>query len=213
MTVTVHGGDDATARLEELGLKEEWFRQALIRGDAEAQAVSPSAPKGFKGTTRWGRTAEFLREDLCANGFFADDTYNLARSVHPSGEMCIVVTTGAKGTGVEDAHPDTKYTKGAGVAACVESNYTFDYDSDFVEGVGGPVEISAEMQTWLLLFVVEGDTIRYELSLPEAISPDGHITAWIERIIPAPIDLGPDDPMAGNFEEPTGPVVVPVSRR
>ncbi|MGH7928486.1 MAG: hypothetical protein ACREQV_11900, partial [Candidatus Binatia bacterium] len=63
MSVVIHTGDEARARLEQLGVKEEWLQRVLQRGDAEAQTVSPLAPKGFKGLTQWGRTAEFLREE------------------------------------------------------------------------------------------------------------------------------------------------------
>lgn len=213
MSVLIHTGDEALSRLEQLGLKDEWFRRALLRGDAESRTVSPFAPKGFEGTTRWGRSAEFLREELCANRWFPDDSQNIARSVHPDGEFCIVVTTGGAGTGREEARPSTKYPKGSGIAACVESNYVIDFDPEDLAKLGIPLTVKDSIITWFLLFTVEGDQIWFELSLPDAISTDGQIISWIERILFSPIDLGPNEPVSGGFTEPMDPVDVPVSRR
>lgn len=212
MSVVIHTGDEARARLEQLGLKEEWLQRALQRGDAEARAVSPFAPKGFAGLTRWGRSAEFFREEVCANGWWSDDFQNIARSVHPDGEFCIVVTTGGEGTGREEVeHPQTKYVKGPGTAACVEQNYMINFDAEDPADISILPTAKRSIITWFLLFVIDGDELWFELSCPEAFS-DGHIT-WIERILFPPIDLGPDEPIAGGFTEPTGPVDVPVSRR
>ncbi|MGH4011040.1 MAG: hypothetical protein ACRDTH_23255 [Pseudonocardiaceae bacterium] len=213
MSVLIHIGDEALSRLEQLGLKDEWFRRALLRGDAESRTVSPLAPKGFEGTTRWGRSAEFLREELCANRWLPDDFQNIARSVHPAGEFCIVVTTGGVGTGREEAHPFTKYPKGSGIAACVESNYVIDFDPEDLAKLGIPPTVKDSVITWFLLFTVEDNQIWSELSLPEAISADGQIISWVERILFPPIDLGPNEPVSGGFTKPMDPVDVPVSRR
>ena len=170
----IHKGDGALSQLEQLGLKDDWLRRALQRGDAEAGTVSPLAPKGFEGMTRWGRSAEFLREELCANAWFRDDFQNIARSVHPDGEFCIVVTTGAKGTGREDTdNPETKYPKGPGIAACVELNYMIDFDPEDLAKVGIQPTIDQPLTTWLLLFSVEDNQIWFELSRPKFISSEG----------------------------------------
>lgn len=215
MSAVIHKDDEGQSRLDRLGLEEEWLRRALLRGDAEARTVSPLAPKGFPGLVRWGRSAEFLREELCANGWFPDDPQNVARSVNPNGEFCVVVTTGARGTGREETSmPETKYPKGTGIAACVEANYTIDFDPEDLAklGIQSTPCGSDIVTTWLLLFSLEEGQIWFELSLPESIV-DGQITSWVERILFPPIDLGADGPIAGNSVGPTGPVNVPVSWR
>ncbi|MGI9001971.1 MAG: hypothetical protein ACR2GH_09900 [Pseudonocardia sp.] len=203
---------EATSRLAKLGLKLEWISRALLRGDAESRTVSLLAPKGFEGTTRWGRVAEYFREDLCGRGWTPDDFQNVARSISPDGETCVVVTTGSKGTGLEGANPTTKYPKGAGMAAGVEQNYMLDFAPEDMKALGMTSTESTSMRTWLLMFMSEGNKIYNELSLPEVMSEDGHIASWRERIIMPAIDLGPDGFTAGNSAGPD-PVVVPVSRR
>lgn len=212
MAALVHMGDEAVSRLEQMGLQAEWIERALLRGDAESRTISQLAPKGFEGTVRWGRVAEYLREDLCGREWTQDDTQNIARSISPDGTDSIVVTTGAKGTGVKEAHPTTKYTKGSGTAACIETNFMLDFAPEDLRKMGVIGKPSTDMRTWFLLFVVEDNQIFSEISLPDSISEDGQITSWRERIILEPIDLGPD---AFPTEDtgPTDPVVVPITRR
>lgn len=214
MSALVHIDDEANSRLTQLGLELEWITRALQRGDAESRTVSQMAPKGFEGTTRWGRVAEFLREDLCSRDWTPDDTHNIARSISPTGEISVVVTTGSKGTGVDGPDPSTKYTKGAGFAASIETNLTLDleFTSEVARTLGIAPSTDSPMQTWLLLFMVEKDVIYAELSMPDAISDDGQITSWRERILLPRIELTPP-PMLGEENGPTDPVDVPVSRR
>jgi hypothetical protein len=213
MGALVHLGGEAVSRLEELGLSYSGIRRALLRGDAESRTVSQLAPKGFEGLMRWGRVAEDLREDLCAQGWTPDDTQNIARSISPSGEVSVVVTTGGHGTGVEGSvDPTTKYTKGAGVAASVEANLMLDFDPEDLRALGIPVRSDGPMQTWFLMFAVDGNTTYSEVSLPDAISEDGRITRMRERIILPPIVTTPTD-FLGEGDGPSDPVDVPVSRR
>jgi len=208
----VHVGVEAVSRLEQLGLESEWIERSLLRGDAESRTISQLAPKGFEGTVRWGRTSEYLREDLCGRGWVPDNTQNIARSINPAGTDCIVVTTGAKGTGVEGPDPTTKYTKGSGTAACIETNYMLDFTPEDLRKMGVIAKPAVDMRTWFLLFRVDGNTIYAEVSLPDAISEDGQVTSWRERILLAPIDLGPTT-LPTDESGPTDPVIVTVSRR
>jgi hypothetical protein len=212
MVAVIHVDDEAVSRLEQLGLEVESIERALLRGDAEARTISQLAPKGFEGTVRWGRASEFLREDLCGQGWTPDDTQNIARSISPEGSDCIVVTTGAKGTGVQGADPTTKYTKGSGTVACVEANYLLDFAPEDLRKMGLIGRPAADMRTWFLLFLVAGDTIYAELSLPDVISKDGQITSWRERILLPPINLGPST-FPDDETGPTDPIDIPVSRR
>jgi len=212
MVALVHTGDEAVSRLEQLGLRVEWIERALLRGDAESRTISQLAPKGFEGMVRWGRVAEYLREELCSREWIPDDTQNIARSISPDGTDSIVVTTGAKGTGVEGADPRTKYTKGPGTAACIEQNFMLDFDSEDLRKIGVVGKPSPDMCTWFLLFIVEGNVIFSEVSLPDSISEDGQITSWRERIVMEQIDLGPDI-FPTDDTGPIDPVVVPIIRR
>lgn len=214
MVALVHEGDEAVSRLEQLGLQAEWIERAILRGDAEARTVSQLAPKGFEGTVRWGRTAEFLREDLCGRSWTPDDTLNIARSVSPDGKDCVVVTTGAKGTGLVGPDPKTKYTKGAGTAACIEANLMLDFEPEDLAQLGLSSPASPDMRTWFLLFFLADQAVYAELSLPDAISEDGSITSWRERIIIFDvIDLGASPFPSSQESGPTDPLDIPVGRR
>lgn len=215
MAVLVHVEDEALDRLGQLGLEQAWIVRALQRGDAESRTVSQLAPKGFEGTTRWGRAAEYFREQACAKGWTPDDTMNIARSISLSGEVSIIVTTGSKGTGIEGADPTTKYTKGAGVVASIEANLVLDFDPEYLVATGmrQAPRPDKPMQTWLLMFAVENNKIYSEVSMPDAISADGVITSWRERIIMPVIDLRPEVVIGDDQSGPTDPVNVPVSRR
>ena len=213
MVALVHTGDEAVSRLEQLGLRVEWIERALLRGDAESRTISQLAPKGFEGTVRWGRVAEYLREELCSRGWIPDDTQNIARSISLDGTDSIVVNTGAKGTGAVEADPTTKYTKGSGMAAYIEQNFIMlDFAPEDLRKIGVVGKPSTDMRTWILLFTVKGNVISYEVSLPDSISEDGQITSWRERIVMESIDLGPD-PFPTDDTGGTDPVVVPIIRR
>jgi hypothetical protein len=94
MRTLIHTDEGAISRLEQLGLEDGWIRRALLRGNAECRTVSPLAPKGFAGVTRWGRSAEYFREEMCSHEWITDDFQNVARTISPDGTFCIVVTTG-----------------------------------------------------------------------------------------------------------------------
>lgn len=210
MSARVRVDQEARSRLAELGIDPEWARRALLGGDAEARTVSALAPVGFKGSVRWGKTAEFFREGTVSHEWLQDDTLNIARSIHPSGEHCVVVTTGGPGTGIEEATPSTKYPKGPGTAASIEQNYMLDFEPEDLRRLGLPPATDQPMATWLFMFAVEGSTIYAEVSLPDVISEGGMITSWAERIILDPIDLAPAQPVE---DAPRQPVDVPVNRR
>jgi hypothetical protein len=213
MVALVRVDHEAVSRLNELGIRLEWITNSLRRGDAESRSVSLLAPKGFEGVTRWGRAAEAFREQLCERGWTPDDALNIARSISPDGESCVVVTTGSKGTGLDGGEPSTKYPKGAGTVASVEQNLMFDFDAADLARLGMARTASPTMRTWLLLFLAEGNKIYAELSLPDGISDEGFICSWRERIIVPVIELGPATFVSANDTGPNEPVVVPVSRR
>ena len=174
----------AVDRLAELGLSVEIVERVVRRADAEASMCTELDPPIMEGLTRWGRTNRFLREELIFAGWGFDNPRNLPRTIHPSGEFAIVATTGDELTGLAELLPATKYAKGYATAQAVGINeqLALDFgDFDLGLGDGWPAE-ARDLATWLLLFHVDEDGFRAELSLPNAIA-DGRITGWAERII------------------------------
>jgi hypothetical protein len=203
---------EAIKRLAELGLGVEMIERTVRRADADASMCTAFDPPIMEGLTRWGRTNRYLREELVQAGWRFDNPRNLPRTIHPSGEFAVVATTGDDLTGLaEDLLPTTKYSKGFATAEAVALNGQLPLDfGDFDFGAGRTAD-SAVLQTWFMLFHVDDDAFRVEISLPDRIT-DGRITSWAERIIlppfPREADILPEvGPAAGED------VVVAVSRR
>lgn len=207
---------EAIDRLAGFGLAVEMVERVVRRADAEASMCTPLDPPIMEGLMRWGRTNRYLREELIPAGWRFDNPRNLPRTIHPGGEFAIVATTGDDLTGLVDLLPRTKYPKGYATAQAVEVNgqLTFDFgDFDLAQDAGRAGD-AGELLTWLLLFHVDEDGFRVELSLPDAIV-DGRITSWAERII-LPVFPRDDDRLAdlmpGGEGQDEG-VVVTVNRR
>ena len=175
---------EAVDRLAELGLSAALIERAVRLADADASMCTAFDPPITEGLTRWARTNRYLREELVPLGWRFDNPRNLPRTIHPSGEFAIVATTGDDLTGLAELLPTTKYAKGYATAAAVEINgqLTFDFaDAAFAEDYDRIVD-SATLKTWFMLFHVDDEGFRVELSLPDGIA-DGKITSWAERII------------------------------
>lgn len=215
---------EAVDRLAELGLSVELIERVIRRADAEASTCTSLDPPILEGLTRWGRTTRFLREELIPAGWGYDNPRNLARTIHPSGQFAIVVTSGDELTGVAgqlgqaDLRPATKYPKGYATVRAVEHNeqLTLDFD-DFHLPEDARATDPGALLTRLLMFHIEEDGFRVELSLPDAIV-DGRITSWAERII-LPVFPREDDmidtitPDKNNDDDQDGGIVVEVNPR
>jgi hypothetical protein len=209
--------DKAVDRLAELGLSVEMIERVVRRADAEASTCTLLDPPILVGLLRWGRTNRYLREELATAGWTFDNPRNLPRTIHPSGEFAIVATTGDELTGLEDLLPTTKYSKGDATARAVETNGQLMLDfGDFDLGQESQTSETRAVLTWFMLFYVDEDGFRVELSLPDSIV-DGRITSWAERII-LPVFPRDDDrltalmpPDGGNDQDEE--IVVDVSPR
>ncbi len=121
-------------------------------------------------------------------GWTRSDERNYALVLHPDGVIAINVATGDSGTGRPDAVPSNKAPKGVSTADAISVNQQqleLDLpvpDVPDIRGDDGPL-------TWFLLLHRADGEIRSELSLPSAMSPDGRIIRWQERIILSPIQL------------------------
>lgn len=175
--------EQAVDRLSELGLTVEIIERVVRRADAEASTCTALDPPIMEGLTRWARTNRFLREELIPLGWNFDNPRNLPRTIHPGGKFAVVATTGDDLTGLLDLLPTTRYAKGFATIKAVEVNeqLTLDFGDYDLVSADSPIR-AGDLLTWLLLFHVDEQEFRVELSLPDAIV-DGRITSWSERII------------------------------
>ncbi len=196
MVTRVLAEGEAAGRLAELGLSVEIVERVVRRAEAEASTCTALDPPIMEGLTRWGRTNRYLREELIPAGWDFDNPRNLPRTIHPSGGFAVVATTGDELTGLAGLLPTTKYAKGYATVQAVETNEQLALDfGDFDHPDDGQATRTGDLLTWFMLFHVDEDGFRVELSLPDAIV-DGRITSWAERII-LPAFPRDDDRLAG----------------
>lgn len=208
--------DEAVDRLAELGLSVEIVERVVRRANAEASICTALDPPIMEGLTRWAKTNRFLREELIPLGWSFDNPHNLPRTIHPSREFAIVATTGDELTGLLDLLPATKYPKGYATVQAVEANEQLTFDFEGLDlGTAGKGSHTCHLLTWFMLFHVDEEGFRVELSLPDAIA-EGRITSWAERII---LPAFPRDGdrlaalMASGGDGLDGEIVVEVNRR
>src|SRR5665213_2605347 len=183
MAARVHVEGAAVDRLADLGLSTEILERVVRRADAEASTCTALDPPILTGLLRWGRGTRFLREELVPLGWRFDNPRNLPRTIEPNGTFAIVVTSGDESTGLVDFTPTTKYPKGFATIEAVETNEQLALDFGEVASPQTPLDVDPrDRLTWLMLFHIEPDGFRVELSLPDAIV-EGWITSWEERII------------------------------
>jgi hypothetical protein len=216
MAAVVRVEDEAIDRLGQLGLSVEILERVVRRADAEASTCTALDPPIIEGLTRWGRTNRFLREELIPVGWSYDNPRNLPRTIHPGGEFAIVAATGDELTGLAELQPATKYPKGDVTSRAVHVNeqLTLDFGDFDLDAVTAQARDAGGLLTWFMLFHVDEDGFRLELSLPDAIV-DGRITSWAERIILPKLPRD-DDRLAALMppsDDHSGEIVVEVSRR
>lgn len=179
---------DVDQRLVLLGLDQEQLLHAARRWHFSWSNFTPNHPPVGIGISAWTEAVAALREQLLPLGWTRSDERNYALVFDPERSMAINVATGDAGTGRIDAVPSNKAPKGVSTADAISINQQqleLDLpvpDVPHIRGEDGPI-------TWFLLLHRSDTEIRSELSLPSAMSPDGRITRWQERIILSPIAL------------------------
>ena len=185
-------------RLANLDLSVNTISVALRKADAATNAGSDLDPPIMEGLNRWGLTTRYLREALVAAQWSFDNPRNLARTIHPSGDFAVVVTTGDESTGLPHRTPGPKHPKGFATELAVLGNNQLALDLGLLLPTvrQGRATHASPPRTWFLLFYADADSFRAEVSLPESFV-DGRITKWAERILLPPIPRAPHAVVAG----------------
>ncbi len=179
-------------RLADLDLSVHTISVALRKADAATRTVSALDPPIMEGLNRWGLTTRHLREELVEAGWSYDNPRNLARTIHPSGDFAVVVTTGDESTGLPYRTPGPKHPKGYATELAVLGNGQLELELGPLPPTvrQGRAIHASPPRTWFLLFYAELDSFRAEVSLPESFA-DGRITKWSDRILLPPIPRAP----------------------
>jgi hypothetical protein len=201
-------------RLAELGLDSLIFAQAIQRGQAIAAGYTPNHPAICRGISQWGEIVAAIREQLVPRGWTRMDQDNLPLTVNPTRTIALSVSTGDENTGIADANPSTRSTKGPRTADAVIINA-------LQLNLFGNVPLKPEelkesngVMTWILLFHrdVTAQETRFELSRPVKMDSDGHVEVWVERIILPALPFGTDGVLAPK-DVPLSPEIVPEVKR
>lgn len=192
----------AEGRLQQLGLSADLLIRAILRADAEAKMTTGLEPPTAEGTTRYGKTVRYVREELVPLGWKPDNAKNFCRTIHPSGSFSIVTSSGDEFTGVHvpGMKPSTKYAKGDLTTLAVKQNAdqgVLDLGDAYALRTLDPADLES---VWFLLQRVTAETIYAELSLPTSIEK-GVIVDWQERILLPQISRQ-DPPSTVAIEEP-----------
>jgi hypothetical protein len=205
---------DVGRRLAELGLEEDTLQDAVRRGQLAYLSCTPNHPPQFPGMSAWAETVCALREVLRPAGWQRSNDGNYSLCLAPAGQMAIAVATGDDGTGRADVTPSTNARKGPRTLDAVAANQLrFSFMDEPVPGRGAPALTTGSRETWVLLIHRADDEVRCELSLPISMDEEGHIDAWIERILLGSIPLDGDLADAVPAPPPLPDIDVSIRRR
>lgn len=200
------------SRLFELGLTPEILLDSIEYGVSHKFECTALDPRSFGGILIWGKGTGELRDKLVPDGWTPTNKNNLEAISSPDGETSIVITAGDALTGKVDKNkaPTNRHEKGSETHLAVMYNRQMHF-AELHPEFGKP----KSPRTWLLLHFVdeEAEEVRVELSLPFAISRNGFVLEWKERIILSVIPFTKVIRVNADDEDDSGELNINVARR
>jgi len=203
-----HAGPAVTTRLADLGLTGSDLKDPLRRALADARLCTDLDAPGAAGFIFWTRANRYLREQLKPRKWGWTSRDNILRTIDPENSFTITATSGAGDIGCDRGRVRTRNRKGSAVDQLVRYNR-------HVHGGGiwtvqplwqeaAPQFEPGMLPTWFLLYQLDDDGIRCELSLP--IDMDGSlVNRWREHILLPTISPGGGGPVVGGIDLITDP--------
>lgn len=174
--------------IKSFGLKSEWLREVGMKAlSAHNQTTSHDATTA-SGSYAYFAAVRALRDILCVKGWKQTVVNNVEMITHPELDVYIMVSSGNRDTGNENATPKTKNRKGNQTKKFVSLNNRQMRLPTMERSVAN---ISLN-RVWMLLFHIDTSKsqMRMELSLPVEMDLDGlRVSAWNRRIVIEPIDF------------------------
>lgn len=186
----VFEGDRARIRLAELGLRFEYFSDAVTRGDELRQRCMPVHPRTYAGQVMWAETVAELRTQLLSlqESWEIGSSRNYETVFSGRRRIAIAVVGGNVYTGINDViRPKSARSRGPVTSSRIahnEGQYALE-----LEGITVPVESDEECITWLFLVNARQNQLFSELSLATSMGQDGRLGRWVQRILLPPIPL------------------------
>jgi hypothetical protein len=193
---------EVQSRLQQVfGLHREIIQDVIMQGLLARTTCTPNHPKTFPGSYQWAETVRALRDKTAPLGWSCSDDNNFPLCVHPSSDLAIAIYTGDSDTGVTGVgiNPSNRAAKGTNTEQAIWANQKQLSLFDSPLALPPLAEGNNNRITWVLLYHVAPNEIRFELSLPLKMI-GGKIRSWQERLVfPAiPLDqvnieIGDDD--------------------
>lgn len=147
-----------------------------ILGLRRASLLHPGNAGGF---FMWADSNAAFGRFAVEAGWQRRELKNALTYINPSGEH-LLLTSGDSAVGDPTRDPDVRNTKGPVTSASVASNSTMPmFDSR--EGLPAVLAHTGG-SVWMLMYFVDGDMIRSEISMPRQMQ-GGRILRWGPRII------------------------------
>jgi hypothetical protein len=182
-TVLYVDPESVSARLQKLGLTEPVLLRAVNAGYIAKANCTENHPPLFPHIAAWSETVRTLRDVLKPQGWTRFNDQNSPKTLSPDGTVSIMVSAGNDATGNPSTEPATKSPKGPTTADAIEVNRSIQLYLPGMEAYAPPIDEDERISTWVLLAHHAKNELRAELSLPLAVSTDGRVSVWQERII------------------------------
>jgi hypothetical protein len=194
---------DVESRLTDRGFPLRLLDSTMRVWAGAMNIGTPLHPRNYAGFVAWAEAVRNLREEGISLGLEPQFDDGLEIAWNPVTRVGVVVSQGNSATGDPERDPSTKYPRGPKSCEVLPAQK----DLWLQDGVAQGREL------WILLVYRSGKEVRSELSRAAVVSEDGHVTRWLERILPPAIEV--DAPAASSLEdlEPTGEIDVPIAPR
>ena len=210
METAINTGFENKNRLHSLfGFSDLEIISIISQGYAGRQNTTSNHPRTYPGLAQWADTVRALRDVTLAKGWSKSDANNFPLSLHPNGNIVVAVQTGDVETGVRTGTPSNRAAKGKNTENAVYANEKQIGLFDGIPSLPDQDQL-LNQTTWVLLYYVAPNEIRFELSLPSKIV-GGKIRQWSERLIFPPITI--DMPIGPIGDDDGAEFEVPVERR
>lgn len=202
--------NEVDERLAQLGLERETFVTAAKENYAASASCTPHHPATAHGYYGWSEMNRSLADSLVISRWGARQSErNLPLVVNMAGTMAITASSGDEDTGRKDGYPCTSSPKGRCTADFLRVNkkqMKFAFMEDAVQVAAMK---PTGRSTWIFLVYrdLQRSEIRYELSRAVAMSDNGHVDDWVERIIFPSTPFDPDIQMRGNGTDGQSPEI------
>lgn len=192
-TVEINEPDAVVKRLGQLHIPPDALLEAVRRGHLASSFVTKAHPVWFAGSVTNGETTGALRIALGGVGWSNNDDDNIARIISPEGDVIVCVVSGNSRTGLNGDGGEVQPRRKRGLAGIrlVTRNSQIAFLELLPDDDREKVYASLDAwgPTWFLLYYRDGDIVRSELSLARAISREGDLLEWSERLILTEIDM------------------------